>query len=54
MQGEKTIYKYPNATVTVYTPTLSKEEREKRLKEIKRTASELIKESLKSQRELNK
>lgn len=47
MQGQTKIFEYPNAIVRVHIPNLAKEEREKRLKEIKLSAEKLLREVIK-------
>lgn len=37
------VFQYPNATVRVHIPDLATDEREKRLKEVKRSAEMLLK-----------
>ena len=49
MQDVK-IFEYPNATVRVFFPDITAEEREKRTKEIKRASSLLIKSALLAER----
>ena len=48
MQGQIRVFKYPNATVRVHIPDLAESEREKRLKEIGRSAEILLKEVIKN------
>lgn len=43
------VFQYPNATVRVHIPDLVESEREKRLKEIKRTAEILLKGVVKNE-----
>ena len=42
------VFQYPNATVRVHIPDLATDEREKRLKEVKRSAEILLKGVLKN------
>ena len=49
MQGQTKIFEYPNAIVRVHIPNLANEEREKRIKEIKRSAEKLLKEVMKNE-----
>ena len=37
------VFEYPNATVRVHIPDLASDEREKRMREVKRTAEMLLK-----------
>ena len=49
MQCREQVFKYPNATVRVHTPDLSEFEKEKRTKELKRSAELVLKEVLKNE-----
>lgn len=44
-------YTYPNAIIRVHFPDISDEENERRMKRVKATAAELIKEKIKLDRE---
>lgn len=43
------VFQYPNATVRVHIPDLANDEREKRLKEVKRSAEILLKGVVKNE-----
>ena len=43
------VFKYPNATVRVHIPKLTDEERERNMKELKRSAEALLREVLKNE-----
>ena len=49
MQGQIKVFNYPHATVRVHIPDLAPDEREKRMKEVKRSAELLLKEVLKNE-----
>ena len=49
MQGQTKVFKYPNATVRVHIPDLAKEEKDKRMKDVKLAAELVIREVLKNE-----
>ena len=49
MQGQTSVFKFPNATVRVHIPDLAPEEREKRHNEIKRAAEMLLREVIRNE-----
>lgn len=49
MQSRELTFKYPNATVRVHIPDLAPEEKEKRTKEIKRSAEMILREVIRNE-----
>ena len=46
-------FEYPNAKITVHIPELSKEERNRRMKQLERAAQGLLMELIKQERNIN-
>jgi ribosome recycling factor len=46
-------FEYPNAKITVHIPELSKEERNRRMKQLERAAQGLLMEFIKQERNIN-
>jgi hypothetical protein len=49
MQSREQVFKYPNAIVRVHRPDVADDERERRMKEIKRSAEMLLREVIRNE-----
>lgn len=49
MQSQEKTFEYPNAIVTVHIPDLAEDERQRRMKEIKRSAEKILKGVIKNE-----